>query len=132
MPVILSTRSAGAGPIPTQVAVPGGSCVRPLSRIIAEGKPRFLASWLSLYRSLSVFTLTATLHWPERSHSSHHSGWARFASSDEQMAAWPTWTAIFPFPISKSRRTATTSFNLCSPVPNPPTNLFACPGNKSE
>jgi len=42
-PVIASILSDGAGPIPRQVMVSGGSSVKPLSTIRAAGKPAFLA-----------------------------------------------------------------------------------------
>ena len=116
VPVIWSTRAAGAGPMPTQVAVPGSTCVSPRSRIIAEANPKSSACLLSSFSSPSDVIFTTTLHWPSSNHSFHHSGRLRRVSSATVMLACPTWTAIFPFPMSKSRLTAITSLYLKSVV----------------
>jgi hypothetical protein len=128
VPVILSTRSAGAGPMPTQVAVPGSTCVSPRSWTIAEASPRSSAFFLSSSSSPSDVIFTTILHCPSLNHSFHHSGRLRRVSSAAVMLAWPTWTAIFPFPMSKSRLTAITSLYLKSVVDLTPAFILGvCP-----
>ncbi len=111
-PVKASNISDGAGPIPTQVTVPGSTCVRPRSLTTNTGNPLALALLSSSDMASNSRTLRATLHWPSFSQPFHQLGDRIRASSAAETAAWEHWTAIFPRPIAKSNRTTRACLNL--------------------
>lgn len=61
----LSSSDEGAGPIPTQVSVPGSTWVRPASVIIAAWKPQLLASAILRTISSRFGTFRTTFFCPE-------------------------------------------------------------------
>lgn len=104
MPVILSRRADGAGPIPRHVMVPGGISVSPLSTISAYGRLDSFASFSSFRSSSSDFAFRAILHCPSSSQASNHSWCFFLVCSAAVMAAWLAWAAVFPLLIFRSVR----------------------------
>lgn len=108
-PVALSSSEAGAGPMPTQVSVPGSTWVLPASVICAVWSPRLLAS--AIRRSISSLfeTLSTTFFCPDAIHASKARLSFFSAHRAHSTEACPTWAAIFPLPMSRSVLTRTTS-----------------------